>query len=139
MESWTRLAMKLHRLQLIRASHAQVFKIGAIRFSNRAPPFVGRDVEVGRGNQIADTAALVRLIDFLPCRLKLDFQQIRLVGYDDGIRHEIEDSSSGTSYGSVELPPRKNGHASRARNFLDNLLGSGDPPSGEPRVNGAQQ
>jgi hypothetical protein len=63
-------------------SDSQLFDISTRQCSSFFPPFVGREIQIGGPDEIADSAAFVGILNAFPNVLEFVFEGIGLVSQD---------------------------------------------------------
>ena len=139
MEARRGLRVERHRLSLSGALDPKVFNVCSSQSAELGPPLFGREIQIGRPYQIADSTAFMSFLYTRPGVFELGFQVLRFVGDDESAREQIEYGAIGAGNGSIELPAREHGHSARADCLLDNLFGAGNSFSGKSGMNCAEK
>src|SRR6266550_6169417 len=80
------LRVERQRLSLSGALDPEVFNIRPWQSAELSPPFCGREIQISRPYQIADSAPFMSLFDAGPGVFELGFQILRFVGDDESAR-----------------------------------------------------
>ena len=96
--------------------------IGAGKCCGFLPPTFRRQVEIFGTDQIADTAALMGLLDAGPEAVEFLLELIGLVEQDRGAGEEIEDGAVGSGERGIKLPAGKNVDSTGTDGGFDNVF-----------------
>ncbi len=124
---------------MVAALDFQMLDIGSRQAGQFLPPVFGRKIQVGGPDQVAHSAALVRLLDARPDVIELGPEPFRFVGQHQGARQQIEHGMTGARHRRIKLPSGKDGDSAGAHGLLNDFLVARDALAGQAGMNRAQQ